>query len=452
VDYWLAAGRQAWRRSATAEAVALLRRGLALVPGLDDTDQRREAELDLRIALGQALIMSWSWAAPELGEVYSRAQELASALNRPRALLFPLWGQFMDHWARADLKRARRLAVELSEHGDTAGDVPMQVMGCSAGGLACCFLGEFAAGWAYAERGLALYDPAQRPSYSELLSYDARVQLRFFSCWLLASLGHFDQALSQRDAALDEARRLSHPPTLAVALDAAWWTGWFVRLEPRSLLQYADEMLALATEHEIGFYRMVALNRRGWSLAALGRADEGIPQLTAGLAGWDQVGLMVGKLFEKALLGDACRMAGQLQLALGHLVEARRLTEETEDRWGQAEALRLIGDVLAAMGDGTGAETSYSEAIAIAQQQNARFWELRAAMSLARLWREQGKRSEARDLLGAVYGWFTEGFGTPVLQEAKALLDELSPDHTVGMGDDVAPSPASSRTAVYDSA
>jgi hypothetical protein len=124
IEYWLAAGRQAWGRSATAEAVALLHRGLALVPALPDGDWRRETELDLRITLGQAVIMNRSWGAPELGEVYSRARELASRLKRPHALLFALWGQFTDHWAQADLKRARRLAAELQELGDTAGDVP----------------------------------------------------------------------------------------------------------------------------------------------------------------------------------------------------------------------------------------------------------------------------------------------------------------------------------------
>ena len=172
VEYWLAAGRQAWGRSAIAEAVALFRRGLALVPALPDGDWRRGRELDLQIVLGQALIMNRSWAAPELDEVYPRARELALTLNRPRALLFALWGQFTDHLFRADLKRARRLAAELRELGDTADDVLMQVMGCSASGMACLFLGEFTAARAYVEKGLALYDPSQRPSYSELLSYD----------------------------------------------------------------------------------------------------------------------------------------------------------------------------------------------------------------------------------------------------------------------------------------
>jgi predicted ATPase len=119
-------------------------------------------------------------------------------------------------------------------------------------------------------------------------------------------------------------------------------------------------------------------------------------------------------------------MAGQWQAALGHFAEAWRLAEETEDRSCQAETVRLTGGVLVSMGDLIGAEASYHEAIAIAQQQSAKFWELRAAMSLARLWHDQGKRAEAHALLAPVYGWFTEGFGTPVLQEAKALLEELS--------------------------
>jgi class 3 adenylate cyclase/predicted ATPase len=427
IEYWLAAGRQAWGRSAAAEAVALLHRGLTLVPALPDGDWRRETELDLRIALGPALIMNRGWAAPELAEVYSRARELASTLNRPRALLFALWGQVTDHWARADLKRAQRLAVELRELGETAGDVPMQMLGCEAGGMACFHLGEFTAGRTSLEKGLALYDPAHRPSYSELLSYDALVLLRTVSSWLLACLGHLDQALFQREAALEEARCLSHPPTLAFALGAAAWvTGWCVRLEPGSLLQYADELLALTTERGLGFDRMAALIWRGSSLAALGRADEGIPVLTAGVAGWHELGFTVWRPFLLALLADARRMAGQWQAALEHVTEARRLAEETEARWALAETVRLNGDLLLAMGDRTGAQAGYHEAIAIAQQQRAKLWELRAAVSLARLWRDEGKRTQAHALLAPVYGCFTEGLGTPVLREAKALLDELA--------------------------
>jgi class 3 adenylate cyclase len=283
VDYWLAAGRQARARSATAEAVALLRRGLTLVSTLPNSDRRRETELDLQIALGLALIASHGSAAPELDEVHSRARELALTLNRPRALLFALWGQYRGHWARGDLKRAGQLATELRELGDTTGDVLMQVLGCDACGVTCHHLGEFTAGRAYAEKALALYDPAHRASYAELLSQDVQVQLRVHSNWLLARLGQLDQALFQRDAALKEARRLSHPATLAIALACAWWTGLLVRLEPGSLLQYADELLALATEQGLALIRALALIYRGWCLATLGRPQEGIPLVTLGL-------------------------------------------------------------------------------------------------------------------------------------------------------------------------
>src|SRR5262249_50408927 len=209
-------------------------------------------------------------------------------------------------------------------------------------------------------------------------------------------------------------------------LGTAWVTGWFVRWEAGSLLQYADETLALAAEHGLGFYRTLALLLRGWSLSALGRTDEGVPLVSAGLAGWDAVGVTIWRPFALTLLGDACRMAGLRQAALVHLAEARRLAEETEERSCQAETLRLIGDVQAAMDESIAAEASYREAIAIAQQKSAKLFELRAAISLAGLWRDQSKRREAHALLATIYSWFTEGFGTPVLQEAKALLEELT--------------------------
>ena len=403
----------------------LLRRGLALVPALPDSDRRRETELDLQIALGQALTASHThWGVPELAEVFSRARELASTLNRPRALLSVLYSQLWDDWARADLRQAQRLATEIRDLGDATGDVVVQVEGCWVDGLMRFTVGEFATGRERLEKGLALYDPAQRPSYAELMPFDLLVAMRMFLSRLLAFLGHLDQALVQRDATLGEARRLSHPPTLAIALSGVGLL--CVPWGPGLQLQYADELLPLATDGALEHFRMMALIERGWSLAGLGRADEGTPLLTAGLAGLRDHGFIVFRPWALTLLADACRMAGQWQAALEHLAEARGLAEEKGARYDQAETLRLTADVLLAMGDAAAAEASYHEAIAIAQQQNAKLWELRAATSLARLWRDQGKRAAARDLLAPVYGWFTEGFGTPVLLEAKALLDELS--------------------------
>ncbi len=370
---------------------------------------------------------SRSWGAPELREVHSRARELALALNRPRALLFSLWRQWIYHAAQADLRRARQLVDEMVAVGEASGDVATRVMGYEAGGYTYFQLGAFTTSGACVENGLALYDPAHRSFYAELVPHDVRVFLRTHSSWLLACLGHLDQALCQRDAALEEARGLSHPATLAYALGpAAWGSGLFIGLEPATLLQYADETLALATAHGLGLFRAAALIYRGWCLAALGRAHEGIPLLTAGVAGLDQLGFMAFRPLYLSLLADACRMGAQRQAALHHAGTARRLAGETEARWYQAETLRITGDVRAAMGDRAGAEAGYNEAIAIAQQQSAKLWELRAATGLAKLWRDQGKRSEAHELLAPVYNWFTEGIGTPVLQDAKALLAELA--------------------------
>ncbi len=223
------------------------------------------------------------------------------------------------------------------------------------------------------------------------------------------------------------ARRAGSPiPRRSLSRSPAPGSGLCVRWGPGLQLQYADELLALATEHRLEHFRMMALIERGWSLAGLGRADEGIPLLAAGLAGLRDLGHIAWRPWALTLLADACRMAGQWRAALEHLAEARGLAEETEVRWLQAETLRLTGDVLLATGDAAAAEAGYHEAMAIAQQQSAKLWELRAAMSLARLWRDQGKRAEARDLLAPVYDWFTEGFDTPVLQDAKALLEELA--------------------------
>jgi tetratricopeptide (TPR) repeat protein len=314
--------------------------------------------------------------------------------------LSALFGQWSDtFFNRADFKRALRIAAEMRELGDIAGDLPMQVLGCDCAGFVSWNLGEFTEGRAYLERALALYDPAHRPSYSELLPFDPLAYLQIHSSWLLGCLGHLDQALFRRDASLDEARRLAHPPTLAVALAATGFAGSCASLEPGSLLPYANELQALATERGLEHFRMMALIERGWSLAGLERGDEGIPLLAAGLAGLRDLGFLTWRPWALTPLGDAWRIAGQWQAALEHLGEAQRRAQETTERWFLAETLRLTGDVLLATGDPAAAEASYHEALAFGRQLSAKLWELRAATSLGRLWRDQGKHAAAHALL-----------------------------------------------------
>jgi predicted ATPase len=326
----------------------------------------------------------------------------------------------------ADLQRARQLAEEMRGLGEDSGDAAARFLSHQASNYTYYLLGDFSGALEDLEQGLALFDPADRLFYAAVLPYDPLVVLLAASSSPLVCLGHHDQAVSRRDAAIAEARRLSHPLTLAVALGLSWIASWCARSDPNWLLPYADELLALAAEHRFGFQRTLGLIRRGWCLAALGRAEEGIPLLSGSSTELYDGGFKAHRPFWLTLLADACRMAGQWQSALGHLAEARRFAEETGDRWALAETLRLIGEVLLATSDRVGAEAAYREALALAQRQSAKLWELRTATSLARLWRDQGKRAEALALLAPVYGWFTEGLDTPVLREAKTLVEELA--------------------------
>ena len=191
------------------------------------------------------------------------------------------------------------------------------------------------------------------------------------------------------------------------------------------MLTRADALIAVADEHSFSYPRPVGTVFRGWALAGSGQTGEGISLLRAGVAAFHETGAVTEVPFFLTLLAEAEGRAQERDEGLGHLADAERLIAATEARFADAELHRVRGELLRAGQDPAGAERSFSHAIGIAQQQSAKFWELRAAISLARLWREQGKRDAARKLLAPIYGWFAEGFDTPVLKEAKALLDEL---------------------------
>jgi predicted ATPase len=353
-------------------------------------------------------------------------RQLCDELDRPHKLLPILYGQWIHQAMRADLERAQRLAGEMRQLGDIQDDTVARVMGCWSSGFTCLHLGDFAAARAHLERGLALFDPIQRPQYSELTPIDALVFLLTQLSLVLACSGYLDQARCRRDAGLAEARRLSHVHTLAAALYFASRTGWSARMQPSGLLQEADELLELSAEHGFAHWRALASVARGWYLSTLGQAEQGILLLTTGLADQRAIGSALYRTHALTLLADAHRVGGQPQIGLAHLAEADRLADATQVKWVLAETVRLRGDLQALANDRLSAEASFLDAIAIARRQNAKIFELRSAMSLARLWRDHGRRAEARNLLAPIYGWFTEGFDTPALQEAKAVLEQLT--------------------------
>jgi predicted ATPase len=273
------------------------------------------------------------------------------------------------------------------------------------------------------EQGLKLYDPSQRVQYGGLTSVDTHVALLSYLAPALACCGQLDQALSVCDKAVAEARDSSHAPTLAHMLWHAWWSGWCAHSDPSILLPYGDELVTLSTNRELGFWHTLGVVLRGWCLVMLGQEGRGISEMTTGVSKLRGTlfGPLVGTMF-----ADAFRELGQAGAGLAHLREAERQAEATGVRCWQSQTFRLRGTLLTLMDDRVAAERSFRDAISLAQRQGAKLFELRAALDLARLWRDQGKQQQSRELLAPVYGWFTEGFDTHDLKEAKALLDALA--------------------------
>jgi len=253
---------------------------------------------------------------------------------------------------------------------------------------------------------------------------DPLVHLLDYLSWDLFCLGYFDQARLRSETEIEEARRLAHPYSLAYALSGACRVDWATRSR-EELLARVDALIAVSDEHGFPYSRAAGTIFQGWALAGSGQTGKGIALLQESLAAFRATGAVADIPAFLTLLAEAEGMAKQRDEGLEHLAEAERLIVETEERWAEAELYRVRGELLHAGHDPAGAERSLCRAIDIAQQQSARFWELRAAVSLARLWHEQGKRDAAGDFLAPIYSWFTEGFDTPVLKEAKALLDEL---------------------------
>jgi class 3 adenylate cyclase/tetratricopeptide (TPR) repeat protein len=421
VGYWLKAGKQALARSAVMEAGAHLWKGLEMLAGLSDGPWRRQQELDLLVALRPALAATRGWAGADLEETLSRGRALAERLDRPEHLLPLIWGQWGFHCTRAEHRPALWLAKRLGEMGKARDDAAAQLLSCLMQGTSHFYLGEFVAARALLERSMGLADPAHRPiggvpvdPYAAVLTSAAKT---------LAHLGYVDQARAQMDKALLEARRVGHVLTLAHVLRG---TISFDRAT-RSPLVHLEEYLALSTEHGLRHYLVLAVALRGWSLVKLGQGQGGLALLTQGLAEVRAAGAVAGTPAIFVGLAAAHALLGQPTEARNCLAEAARIVEATDERVAEAELLyRMPGDLLNAIGDRSGAELHYRQAIAVAERQSAKLFQLRASTSLAHLWRDQGKHVEARDLLGPIYNWFTEGFDAPDLKDAKRLLDELT--------------------------
>ena len=284
--------------------------------------------------------------------------------------------------------------------------------------------GSFASSRPHLEEALALYDPTLHRSFVHQFGIHCQLVSPAFLGITLFCLGFPDQALARSGAVIAEARRLAHPPSLAVYLSVSARLLLLVGVNA-GLDQRADQLATVATELGFPHWRAEGTIFRGWVTVKNGDVTTGKSLLCSGLAAYRATGAQLWAPQYTALLAEACEIAGETEKSVTLLNDALQIAERTGERWFEAELNRHKGQLLLREGHAEAAEQLYCNALSIAVEQEAKLWELRAATSLARLCRDQGRNTEARDLLAPVYGWFTEGFDTPDLKEAKALLDEL---------------------------
>jgi predicted ATPase/class 3 adenylate cyclase len=421
VGYRLKAGQQALVREAMIEAEAQLRKGLGLIANMPDEAERLQHELDLQIALGVALIATQGYAAPAVAETHGRARELCERLDRPIQLVYLLAGECVGHLHRAELAMACQLSKQILDLGEARNDGAVKFQGHLSSAVSWFFRGDFVAARAHAEQALALYDPA----HAVPGPVDPQIRTLTYSFRLLMYLGYLDQSHLRRQETLAQAHQRTHAHTLASVLGIALLCDAHIQSDVAILLQRAEELATLCAEHAFPYWAAIAFCIRGWCLSASGRVEEGLELLTAALADIRATGAVTSVPFFLTMLAGALGNAGRPTEGLKQLDEAVRQIEATNERWSESDVHRVRGELLIAIGDAVVAEKSLYQAIEVARRQSAKPFELRAATGLARLWRDQDKRTEARDLLAPIYNWFSEGFDTPVLKDAKALLDEL---------------------------
>jgi len=286
------------------------------------------------------------------------------------------------------------------------------------------YAGKFGVSRTHLEAVLACYDPLAERSLLHQAGFHPNGNALACLGVVLLALGYPEQALARSKGSVAEARRLAHPSSLASVL--AFGAVSFALVGDDAVLgEWADQLVALASEQGLPFWGAIGTSYRGWVKVRKGEVSEGISLLRTGTAAFRGTGAELFAPYPVSLLASACQIAGQIEESLTVLDEALQMVEKTGERWFAAELYRHKGELLLSQGHDKAAEELYRKALSIAAEQGAKLWELRAARNLARLRRGQGRHSEARDLLAPVYGWFTEGFDTADLQEAKALLDAL---------------------------
>jgi predicted ATPase/class 3 adenylate cyclase len=428
IEYLYRAGQQAVQRSAHAEAISHLTTALELLNTLPDTPARTQHELTLQVALGPALMATKGFAAPEVETAYVRACALCQQVGETPQLFPVLWGLWTFYLNQGKLHPAHELGEQILRVAQRVHDSALLAEAHNLLGAVLDPLGEFAAAREHFERSLALYDFQQHHSLAFLYGFDLRVRCLSRVAPSLWALGYPDQALQRSQEALTLAQELSHPHSLAFARCFAAELHQ-CRRDRQAAQEQAEALITLSTEQGLSFWLARGIIIQGWVLSEQGHGEEGIAQIRRGLTAYRTTGAALWGSSHLALLAEAYGKVGQPAAGITLLAEALAVVQDNGERLREAELYRLKGELSLQSGvrsPKSEAEECFQKAIAISRRQQAKSWELRATMSLARLWQQQGKKDEARQMLGDIYNWFTEGFDTKDLQEAKVLLEELT--------------------------
>jgi predicted ATPase/class 3 adenylate cyclase len=427
IDYWLKAGLRSRKRSAENEAIGHLTRGLSLLETLDESPEGARQELGLLNALGPAYIAARGYAAPEVGPFFARARQLCEQLGATSELFAVMWGTWVWHIARGELRQCIDLAQETLAWAEGGHDRGIIGEAHHLPAATMCYRGHFAQAREHSAQAIALGDDPERCRvWSGFTGQNSAVANRCYLFLPLWHLGFPEQALRLSEETLDLARKLAHPFSLAYALHHTGWLYLQARLGAK-LSVAAQQLLAIAAEQGFALWQATGTFFQGAGLLLQGKPQEAIPLLLKGSQAFRACGMELCLTYQHGTLADAYLTAGRWDEARRALDDALSFAEKNDERCHEAELHRLKGELLLAESrDQTAAEDCFRRAIEVARRQQSRAWELRATMSLARLRQRQGRRAEARTELAGVSGTYTEGFTTPDLVDAAALLCSLA--------------------------
>jgi len=432
VRYRRQAADTALRQHAYREAVSHATRALDLLASLPESPERNEQEIQIQTLLGAATIATYGWAAPDVATAYARARELCMQLGVTPQLIPVLVGLCGFYLMRGELRVAEDVSRQLLAHAEAIGHTTGLVGGHNTIGLALFYQGRFVDALSHLEQAKAIYDPEQHsPNRQFSIDHDPGVSCLAHGALALLMLGFPDRAGARMRECLDLARTIDHPLSFAMGHNFAATFHQF-RGERDVVAELEGERLEYAKKHDFELFRLLGEINRGWLIAEDGRPEEGLTRIQYGLSMFQAIGSELGRPTFLGMLAGVYDQLERWDDALATVDEALVLAEQTGLHYCDAELQRLKGTfLLRSRGSGGApdpereAESRFVDALEIARRQQSKFQEIRTATSLARLWQGQAKREQARALLADVYAWFTEGFETPDLVDAKAVLDEL---------------------------